>query len=365
MGRLDLALPLYEETLKHTRARLGPDHLATLRSMNNLAAAYKHAGKLDRAVPLFEETVRLSKAKLGADHPATLTGMNNLAWGYQGAGKPELALPLYEETLKLRTAKLGPDHPDTLVSMNNLGRALLAVGKLDLALPLLEETLKLRKGKLGRDHPNTLLSAHNLALGYQTAGKMDRALPLFEEAAAGIERRDFQHEHADPIVTSLIACYEQLRQFGQAEVSRRKWLAVVKERSGADSVAYASELAALGRNLFEQKKSSEAETALRESLPVLEKRQPDDWLTFDTQSMLGAAVLSQKKYAEAEPLLRKGYEGMQKRAAMIPPHWRLFRLTDAAERLVRLYDALEKKDEAAKWRNELAALRKPPKVGGR
>ena len=79
--------------------------------MNNLAATYKAAGKLELALPLFEETLKLRKAKLGLDHPHTLTSMNNLAVTYQAAGKADLALPLYEKTLKLVKAKLGPDHP--------------------------------------------------------------------------------------------------------------------------------------------------------------------------------------------------------------------------------------------------------------
>ena len=149
--------------------------------MNNLAVAYQDAGKLDLALPLFEETLKLRKAKLGPDHPDTLTSMNNLAGAYQAAGKLDLALPLFEETLKLRKAKLGPDHPDTLTSMNNLAVAYQAAGKLDLALPLFEQTLKLRKAKLGPDHPDTLTSMNNLAVAYQAAGKLDLAVPLFEE----------------------------------------------------------------------------------------------------------------------------------------------------------------------------------------
>ena len=52
--------------------------------MNNLAMGYQAAGKLDKALPLFEETLALMKSKLGPDHPDTLTSMNNLA----GATRP-------------------------------------------------------------------------------------------------------------------------------------------------------------------------------------------------------------------------------------------------------------------------------------
>jgi len=37
----------------------------TLQSMNNLALAYQAAGKLDLALPLFEETLKLRKAMVG------------------------------------------------------------------------------------------------------------------------------------------------------------------------------------------------------------------------------------------------------------------------------------------------------------
>ena len=68
--------------------------------MARLAWAYQEAGKLDLAVPLFEETLRLQRAKLGSDHPDTLLCMARLAWAYQEARKRDLAVPLYEEAFK-------------------------------------------------------------------------------------------------------------------------------------------------------------------------------------------------------------------------------------------------------------------------
>ena len=64
------------------------------------------------------------KAKLGPDHPDTLRSMNNLANSYDALGRHADALKLREETLALLKAKLGPDHPDTLCSMNNLAMQL-------------------------------------------------------------------------------------------------------------------------------------------------------------------------------------------------------------------------------------------------
>jgi serine/threonine protein kinase len=348
-GKLDLALRLHEDTLKLRTAKLGYDHPDTLTSVSNLAVCYRAAGKVGLALQLDEETLKLRKAKLGNDHPDTFTSMNNLALDYLAAGKLELALPLLEDALQLTKSKLGNDHPHTLTTMNNLAAAYHAAGKLELALQLLEDALQLTKAKLGADHPHTLTSMNNLAALYQAAGKLALALPLLQEAAAAVEMRHFQQENADWIVNNLIDCHEQLRQFDQAEPWRRKWLAVVQERSGADSVAAADVLVALGWNLLQQKKWTGAEAVLRECLAIRQKKQPDAWTTFHAQTMLGGALLGQKKFPAAEPLLLQGYEGMKQRATTIPPQDK-FTLTAAAQRLVRLYDATGKTDDAAKWR---------------
>ena len=112
--------------------------------------------------------------------------------------------------------------------------------------------------------------------------------------------------------------------------------------------------------LLGQQKWAEAEPLLRECLAIREKTQADVWSTFNTKSMLGGALLGQKKYAEAEPLLLAGYEGMKQREKTIPPQGKI-RIPEALERLVQLYEATDKKDEAAKWRKEPDAIKSAEK----
>jgi hypothetical protein len=137
----------------------------------------------------------------------------------------------------------------------------------------------------------------------------------------------------------------------KAEPVLRELAEFWKEKAGADSVPYASQLASLGRNLLQQQKPA-AEQILRESMGIREKKEPKDWSIFNTYSLLGGALLVQKRYAEAEPLLLKGYEGMKQREAKIPANSRN-RLTEAVERLVQLYDASGQKDKADEWRKKL------------
>jgi Tfp pilus assembly protein PilF len=353
--KLDLAVPLFEETIKLQKSVLGPEHPNTLTSMNNLAVAYKENGKLDLALPLFEEALKLRKAKLGPEHPATLTSMNNLARAYQTAAKLDLALPLFEETLKLGTAKLGPEHPDTLNTMGNLAVAYQAAGKLDLALPLFEETLRLQKAKLGSQHPNTLISMNNLAVAYKENGKLDLALPLFEEALK-LRKAKLGPEHPDSLnaMGNLGRAYCDTNQGEKAAATLKGFIAGRRKRSKPDHHQFAGLLAQVSLDLLKCRQFAAVEEILRECLAIREKTQPDVWSTFNTKSLLGGALLGQKKYADAEPLLLAGYEGMKKREAKIPAQGKI-RLTEALERLVQLYEAMEKKDDAAKWRKELEA----------
>jgi ATP/maltotriose-dependent transcriptional regulator MalT len=118
--------------------------------------------------------------------------------------------------------------------------------------------------------------------------------------------------------------------------------------------SHADALAAQSTALLSQKQPAEAELKLRQCLKIRQKVQPDDWATFEAKSMLGEALFEQKKYAEAEPLLLACYEGLKQRQAKVPAEARPH-LTQALERLVRLYEASGKKEEADKWRKELEA----------
>jgi serine/threonine protein kinase/tetratricopeptide (TPR) repeat protein len=354
VGRLDQAIPLLEEAHRRLKARYGPDHQYTLGCIVNLAGAYEEAHKFNQAVALLEETLPRMKAALPAGHPYILGTMNNLAGAYQAAGKIDRALPLREEAFRLFKAKFGLDHADTLRVMAGLADVYMDAGKVDQALPLLEEVVQRRKAKLGADSPDTLLAMTDLGSGYQAAGKLQQALPLFEAAATGIEKRNFHSAWAGRIIHGLTGCQEQLQQFAHAEAWHRKWLAAVKERSGTDSLAYAEGLAGLGRNLLLQERWADAEQVLRECLTIQQQKQPDAWTTFDTRSMLGSSLAGQKRFTEAEPLLLEGYEGMNQRAASIPAKGRT-RLTDAIERLVRLYEGWGRKDQADAWRRKREA----------
>jgi hypothetical protein len=132
----------------------------------------------------------------------------------------------------------------------------------------------------------------------------------------------------------------------------RELAAAIKQQAGAESLDYAAQLAALGLNLLKQQKPADADPMLRASLTIRQQRQADSWSTFNTQALLGGALAGQQKYAEGEPLLLAGYQGMKEREKDIPANAKV-RLTEALERLVQLYDAWGKPEQAKEWRQKL------------
>ena len=155
------------------------------------------------------------------------------------------------------------------------------------------------------------------------------------------------------------------RAFELAESLHRQRLAAQKRVEGEQHPAVAGTLASLGLNLISQEKWTDAESSFRECLAIREQAQPDLWSTFNARSLLGGSLLGQKKYAEAEPLLLSGFEGMKAREAKVPLKSKN-RLPEAVGRIIQLYEAVGKADEAARWRAKLkfSTKTRPDKTAG-
>ncbi len=361
-GRTAEAIAMHEATWKLRESKLGPDHPNTLISRTSLAQAYYDAGQPAEAIAMDEATLKLYESKLGPDHPGTLATRNNLAAAYVAAGRSADAIALHASTLKLYESKLGPDHPNTLASRNNLANAYLGAGRNVDAVALHASTLKLYESKLGPDHPSTLASRNNLAKAYLGAGRTADAVALLESTLKLFESKlGPDHPNTNFIRNNLATGHERLGRWAVAEALYRDNLAHRRKTEKPTSPLLAGDLANLGRSLLKQSKWSEAEPLLRECLAMRIKAIPDDWRRSDTESLLGGVLLGQGRHAEAEPLVIGGYEGMKAREAKIVANLRLL-VTEAGERVVRLYEAWQKPEQAAAWATKLGLAELPKDV---
>jgi hypothetical protein len=159
----------------------------------------------------------------------------------------------------------------------------------------------------------------------------------------------------------LADAFSRAGRFAKAEPILRASLEQARHQFGPSNPVGAQVMAKLGLNLLQQRKWAEAEPVLRECLAIRQETEPDDWSTFNTRSSLGGALLGQGKFAEAEPLILSGYEGMKAREGKIPPQGRP-RLSEAASRVVELYEAWDRPDKAAGWRARLGLAELPAEV---
>jgi eukaryotic-like serine/threonine-protein kinase len=353
LGRHADSIRLQKEAFAARQAKLGPDHPDTLSSMNNLALAYMASGRLQDALPLMEESLKRHRARLGPDHSATLTSMNNLADAYATADRVAEAIPLHEEALKLRRNKLGPDHPDTLESMNNLALAYQDTGRLGEAIPLVEKTYKAFQVKFGADHPSTLQLMNNVADVYQDAGRLTEAVSLFEQALK-LRRAKLGVDHPGTLqsMNNLALAYVAAGRTADAIPLLEETLRLQRKNAGPEHPRTLRSMSNLARAYLPAKPAA-AEALLRECLAVRDKQYPDDWDTFQARGYLGASLIAQKKYAEAEPIVIDAYEGMKARETKIPAPYKK-RVGEAGRRIVELYDAWGKKDQADLWRKRLS-----------
>jgi serine/threonine protein kinase/tetratricopeptide (TPR) repeat protein len=364
-GSPSRAVPILEDVLAKARVKLGPDHPQTLEDVRALATAYQEAGQLARAVPLFEAAFARRRATLGPEHPGTLNSMNDLALAYHYDHQASRSMPLYEEALGKMRAKYGPDHPDTLTTMNNLALAYVAAGRATGAIPVLEEALARMTTRLGRDHPKTLTVMICLGYARNAAGDPSRAIPVLEEALR-LRKAKEGPDHPDTLgdMKDLAMVLTGAGRMGEGEALLRDALSGWRRTLPPGSPRLAGALDALGDNLLRQGKAGEAEPLLRECLAIRESKTPDDWMTFKTRSLLGASLLQRGRYAEAEPLVTSGYEGLKAREARIPATGRSD-LSEAAGRVVRLYEAWSRPEQARSWSEKLGLADLPSDVFAR
>jgi tetratricopeptide (TPR) repeat protein len=285
-------------------------------AQNREADELRKAGRNDDAITLQEQTLKDSKARLGSDHSYTLMSIHDLVVAYHFAGRHQEAIALLEATMEKARTTLGFDDELTISTMLKLAWSYKHLGRLPEAILLLEQLLEKLKAKFGSDYV------------------LFRGMP------------------------DLVDVFQDVGMLDQAERILRDLLQRERKEYGPKPDMISPTLGMLGHNLLRQQQYVAAEPILRECLAIREQKLPDHWLRYNTLSMLGGALLGQKKYAGAEPLLLQGYEGMKQREATIPLQGKV-RLAEAAERLVRLYEATNQPEKARTWREKLPSGKQP------
>jgi serine/threonine protein kinase/tetratricopeptide (TPR) repeat protein len=241
-----------------------------------------------------------------------------------------------------------------------LGGAYLAMRVADRAEDQLTRAVQLFDAHYGTEPwtERDLGAKLKLAGLYTLLERHTRAGELREEILTHYRRKlEVSESNTHNCVCSMISlgeCYADQARFTEGEALLAEALTMSRGPRGGRVLGRDAVLKwALqhhARCLIARKGYAAAEDELLEALTLAPRTEPE---RTSLDSLLGEALLGEGKYAEAEPRLLAGYKAARQRTG----HWwprDEARLTRAEDRLVELYTAWGKPDQAAQWRAERA-----------
>lgn len=350
-GRTHEAIPLLSIAYEKRHAKLGPDHRETIMVTHTLGRAYDEIGETSKAIPLLRQVAEWNRRERGEDNRSTLGSINSLALALKRHGRLDEAIPLYEDIVRLGTRQLGQEDLDVLNYRNNLARAYHETGRVTEAIPILQDVMMRRKRILGMEHQDTLTSMNNLALAFLDDAKPAEAIALLEAVVElGAEAYGATHPYQLLSITSLGRAYLERDQPERAEeLLAENWPRMQAEFTSRHRPALVNGLL-LGESLVRLEEWERAEEVLTEVAADFEAEFPDEYLSAQARGLLGAVFLARGRYPEAEPLLVDSAARLLEQQHEIPAARRDRLLSQSIDRVIKVYEALRRPDDARRWR---------------
>jgi len=339
---------LYREALQLRRGLLGTEHLHTADSMHGLGRVLITLGKFAEAEPVVSDTLALRRRLLPPEHEdiasSLVHGQGRLL---SAQGKFAEAAEVYREALAIHRKIYGAEHPWTAASMNNLGVVLQELGDYQSAEALSREALALRRRLLGAEHPEVTGNMVNLASILQDKGEYEEAEQLYRQALL-VRRKMFGENHLRLATTmsNLATLLDAKGDYEAGEALQRQALSIQRKGMGEDHRYVGISLNNLASLLYHQGQYSEAEKLQQQAIAIYQKSlQPEHWMIQRSRSHLGACLTQLKRYPEAEEQLLAAYAGLKTVRGEQHASTR-----KAVSRLIELYEAWGKPDQAAPYR---------------
>lgn len=192
---------------------------------------------------------------------------------------------------------------------------------------------------------------NNLGKAYTYDGKYAQAEAFFSQTLVVYRRvKGLEASAAADTLSDMASMYQLEGKYGMAETNAAQALAGLRHTRAPDNPDTLTSAADLALAYQSQGKFTECESVVRETEAIEKTKQPNNWLRFWTESLLGASLAGQKKYAEGEPLLLEGYRGMLARKDLMEAPDRSH-MDSAHAWIIQLYEAWGKPDKVAEWRH--------------
>lgn len=383
---------LLDRGAERAAGELAQEPEAKARLMHTIATTYLRLGLHEQAASWWSRIIELRRTVLRNDDVALATTHASLAQALEWTGYYAEADDHFRRALStLRRVSPRPDREfvDVLIqyggyrqNIGEYGRAReLIVEALDIvrsSRPVDEQTIErtvfvyagllhdtgeydhaeryyrealalARRNSWGNGGAEVFVRAH-IGLLLKDRGEYGRAETLLHEVLAA-KLRIFG-QRSVPVAKgyfSLAKLYTDMNDLAAAEEPCRKAVELFTRLYGPQHRHTARPLTLLGQILTEQGRFQEAEPLLRTALEIRrERKPPGHWKTAKTESILGACLAGQSRFEEAEPLVVNSYPVISSDRGT-----RHRRTIEACGRIIELYDAWGKPQEAAAYRARL------------
>jgi tetratricopeptide (TPR) repeat protein len=391
--RPEEALELLTGLLDRSRRAFGEDDMIYCLVLDGLTHAERECGLLEDANRHAEESlawIRRNRAESYSEFAA----VGNRALGFMQSGEYAKAEKLFLEDVELAKKILGPRNAMVGARLSQYAHCLAPQGRYDeaiaahvrgqeiireagvmtpealrvndLCIDLLrllrhiqrEETEEANRtcDRICAEYDEVLrqerqeVANHRITLGdaLTRLGRLDDAEAQYRSALATYEKLFGTASQGVYLAKSRLADVLMVKEDDEAAIGvHSELLDLERTVFPPGDPRIGNRLARLGYLILRGKDYAEAAPLLRECLDIREKTMPDHWLRWNAASLLGGALSGLGRYEEAEPLLIEGYEQME------PPTdvpTAVTRKAEALARIVALYEAWEKPEEAARWR---------------
>ena len=361
LGLFDKAQQLLEQALVSGRKAFGDDHVQVAQTLDYLGVVLADKGDYAAAARTLERALAMQRRLLGAHADVAVT-LVELGRVYQDQGLNQRGEPLQREALDMRRRVLGDEHREVAVSLSDLASVLRLNGDLQNAEPLMRQSLALNTKTRGAEHPNTAINIHDLALIALTRGDYAVAESGLRQSLA-LQRKTLGDRH--PVVAAtmnnIARVLREQRRFDEAATAQQEAIDLARAAYGTDHQLVAIYTINLGSVELARNHPAEAERLLREGLRIRSKGagvvpvrrrtlREDDWSLGAARSLLGASLLAQHRYQEAEAALLAARRELEALPAAGGAEMKV-----ALARLVELYVAWGKRDQAASYRTLLGS----------
>ncbi|MGH9841172.1 MAG: tetratricopeptide repeat protein [Blastocatellia bacterium] len=337
----------FHEALALRRKLLGTEHPDVADSMNSLGVLLLERGNLTEAEPLLREALAMRRRRLGPEHKDVANSLNGLGRLLSKQGKFAEAAEVYGQALALYRQLYGAEHPFVAASLNSRAAMLHELGDYNGAEVLFREALAAQRKLLGAEHPDVVASLANLASLLQDKHEYDEAEQLYRQALE-LRRKLFGENHPYQTITmnNLASLLKDKGDLVGAEALYRQTLALRRKHFGETHTETATTIGNLGGVYFDQGQYNEALRLHQQALDIyLKLLPPDHWMINRARSNIGGCLTKLKRYSEAEEQLLAAYAGLK--SARGEQH---AQTRTAVSRLIELYEAWGKPDQAAPYR---------------